>query len=258
MVFHATADDRCVGPGRMWPPLAREFAAAGARCLRFDRSGVGETSDPPPSGFTPLYVEGNVEDCLAVDAELRLPAGRRLHTGLSSGAWMATRVALARPGTRLVALGPLQWRIHPDPVDAEVLAAHGWDLDLGRAPLADRDRTSRAHRIKTRLRTRMPYALWRALARTGRVSCPEAMLRELLDRGVETTLVFPAGDRAVFEGNRGSDALSRLGDRAAALDIRDLEGGLDDHVLMSLGYREQTAATLREAVAAAARGPGVR
>lgn len=249
IVFHSTANDRCVGQGRMWPELAREFAAGGARCLRFDRRQIGESDCAANGTFTPLYCHENLEDIKLVDEDLVLPDGRRLHTGLSSGAWMSTKIALARPGTRLVALGPLMWSLEPRRVDESVLVDRGWDLEFGRAPVHESSPEPWKVTVKTLARTRMPYALWRALARTGRVGCPEDMLRALVEAGVDTTIVFPAGDRRVFELSRGSDALRAVGESARALDFRDLDGDLEDHVLLSLGYRNQTADVLRDVVA---------
>ena len=248
IVFHSTANDRCVGQGRMWPELAREFASSGVRSLRFDRRGVGDSPGGADGVLTPLYTPENLEDITDVDRDLVLGDGHRLHTGLCAGAWMSTKVCLARPGTVLCAIGPLMWMLDPPRLDAEMLRARGWDLDMGRAPLNESAPSPWKVRLKTWIRTSMPYPLWRLASRTGRVGCPEEMLRALIDRKVPTTVVFPAGDRRVFELQRGSDSLRVIGEPARVLDFRDLDGDWDDHVLMGLEYRLQTAEILREVV----------
>ena len=235
------------GPTGLWARTARDLAGQGLVVLRAERRDIGEAGDPASLDEPMPYTEEAVEDTLEAVRWLRAHAdGPVAAAGLCSGAWMATKVCLTRPGTRLCAIGPLMWMLDPPRLDAEMLRARGWDLDTGRAPLNESAPDPRKTRLKTWLRTSMPYRLWHLASRTGRVGCPEDMLRALVDGCVPTTVVFPAGDRRVFELQRGSDSLRVIGERARALDFRDLDGDCDDHVLLGLQYRLQTAAILRE------------
>jgi len=60
-----------IGPARLWVSLARRFAAAGMRCLRFDLSGLGDS--PVRPGSPPRRLPARAAEDVASAAEALCP-----------------------------------------------------------------------------------------------------------------------------------------------------------------------------------------
>jgi alpha-beta hydrolase superfamily lysophospholipase len=108
VLFLNSGNDWHAGPGRSWVTLARTLAAAGVRCVRFDMSGLGDSSPRPgepdhvvrsPAAFT------DVIDA-ATAATGGDPAGTVL-VGLCSGAYQALESAIGIGPAGVVAINPL-------------------------------------------------------------------------------------------------------------------------------------------------------
>jgi alpha-beta hydrolase superfamily lysophospholipase len=77
-----------VGPSRQWVELARRWAASGARVLRFDVSGVGDSGDF--SGQM-VYTRRSVSDVVEAAKAISPDApGDVILVGMCSGAWAAS------------------------------------------------------------------------------------------------------------------------------------------------------------------------
>jgi hypothetical protein len=77
-----------VGPSRLWVELARRWAASGARVLRFDVSGVGDSGD---FGGPMVYTSRSVSDVVDAAKAISPDApGEVILVGMCSGAWAAS------------------------------------------------------------------------------------------------------------------------------------------------------------------------
>jgi alpha-beta hydrolase superfamily lysophospholipase len=77
-----------IGPSRQWVELARRWAASGARVLRFDASGVGDSGDlDGPKAYTKRSVCDVVEAARAVSPDA---PGEVILFGMCSGAFAAS------------------------------------------------------------------------------------------------------------------------------------------------------------------------
>ena len=65
-----TGLDRHIGPSRLWVELAREWASAGARVLRIDMSGTGDSPARPGQPREVTYPAGAVDDVIAAASYL--------------------------------------------------------------------------------------------------------------------------------------------------------------------------------------------
>jgi alpha-beta hydrolase superfamily lysophospholipase len=84
-----------IGPHRMFPALAREWASRGHAVLRFDLGGIGDSRPPDGAESGVAYPEHALDDIrAALDAVVRA-VGRRpvVLAGLCSGGWHAFRAA---------------------------------------------------------------------------------------------------------------------------------------------------------------------
>jgi alpha-beta hydrolase superfamily lysophospholipase len=90
-----------VGPSRQWVELARSWASRGARVVRFDVSGVGDSDAlEGPKAYTARSVSDVIEAAEAASPQAR---GDVVLFGLCSGAWAAS-VAGVELGARAVYL----------------------------------------------------------------------------------------------------------------------------------------------------------
>lgn len=236
IMFFGTAYDRRTGPARLWVELARTLAAHGISSVRFDRRGVGDTGTV--LGSTPISLYSETSDRDAVDATLAsgVDPGNLVVTGLCSGAWFASSVAIRTGARAAVLVNMILWSTHRrkslrNTVSPEVPATPedaGADTAPPSVPLRAR--------IKPWLQEYLPYPLWRLLGRFGVTQVPEVMLEALRRAGVPTAVVLSAADHHWFVGQRGEEGLQRLRKRGFGGQIRASEVG--DHAGVHRDGRE--------------------
>jgi alpha/beta superfamily hydrolase len=112
--------------------LARSFLQLGYRTVRFNFRGVGASQGAWDDG------RGEVDDALAVVAELRRPDLPLVLAGFSFGGYVAAQAASVLPAgvaaTRLVLVGPSTQVQQLPVVPADTLVIHGEEDDV--VPLA--------------------------------------------------------------------------------------------------------------------------
>jgi pimeloyl-ACP methyl ester carboxylesterase len=102
-----------VGPSRQWVELARRWAAAGARVLRFDLSGVGDSGElDGPKAYTERSISDVIDAARAISPDA--PA-RVILFGMCSGAWAASAAGTELAAQAVYLLNPDQWHA-ADPV----------------------------------------------------------------------------------------------------------------------------------------------
>lgn len=132
-----TGGDHHVGPNRMWPVWAREWAREGVTTLRFDPAGIGDTPARPgeeDAAFA-AYTDGRTAEVAEAAAYLceRTGADRVALVGICSGAYYAVRAAAAgAPVERVVAVNPQFYAEHA-PIDRAVVEGHRAPALLGAA-----------------------------------------------------------------------------------------------------------------------------
>ena len=227
VLFFGTAYEHRIGPTRLWVELSRSLAAHGISSVRFDRSGVGDTGDvgreQPPS----LYSEVSDRDALDTADALGVDPRDLVVTGLCSGAWYSSYVALASRARAVVLVNMILWSTHRrtslrEQLRPPVPAAPG-SGDPGPAPTSLPLRA----RLKPLAREHLPYPLWLLLGRLGVTQVPEVILDALRRAGVDVTVVLSAQDHHSFRYQRGEEGLRRVQRRGFTGRIRT--GTTGDH-----------------------------
>lgn len=96
-----------VGPSRQWVELARRWAANGARVLRFDVSGVGDSEDlDGPKAYTRRSVSDVVEAAAAMSPDA---PGNVILFGMCSGAWAASVAGVELAARAVYLVNQDQW-----------------------------------------------------------------------------------------------------------------------------------------------------
>lgn len=223
VVFCATANDTRIGPARLWVELARDAAAAGVVALRFDRRGTGESAAVEADEHTPIYSEQSAADVLTATRAANTDVERVVLAGICSGSWNAAYAAseLGAGGVVMVNAIAWSWR-RKKSAQGRVVPE---DMGVPRSDPAWQ-KTPRA-RVKAALQNHLPYPAWRELGRRGVTQVPEVMLRTLMDRGIETTVVLAPPDQRWFDDQRGPDGMKRLARRGATPAIVSVDAG--DH-----------------------------
>lgn len=108
--------------------LARAFVQCGWRAVRFNFRGIGGSAGAWDEG------RGEIDDALAVSAELREPGRPLALAGFSFGAYVASHAAAALRPERLVLIGPATASFKVAAVPADSLVVHGEADDV--VPLA--------------------------------------------------------------------------------------------------------------------------
>jgi pimeloyl-ACP methyl ester carboxylesterase len=231
VLFLNNATDHHIGPNRLWVDWGRRLAAEGWRVARVDLSGIGDSPTRPGEGDDHSYPAHGVDDIRAVADAL----GDVVTIGLCSGARLGIEAARAGVPVGVCAINP---------------SAHTrWDRlvkvcnDDPEAVLAVDPYKRIPHHVKRRL----PRLLWRALDAV-RVSPSRARsLQEIVDRGVETFLVYGADDFFLVRLNETSSwHLDRLR-RHPRFRFATVEGL--DHALMAPGPRDELTAGIDEFLA---------
>jgi dienelactone hydrolase len=241
-----------IGQNRVWVPLARRWAAAGARVVRIDVSGIGDSPVRPGEREDDAYSLAGIDDIREV-AEALVPADPHSVSlvGLCSGAYLAVDVAAAFPLRSIGAVNPnLNYR-------PEALLAGINDERRSLAPT----RSSVKRLVKgewgAAVRDRLPASAWYALDRMGVHRSPARGLERAADNGVEVVLVYGDQDHGLAQlQERARMNLSRL-QRRPRFRLELVEGL--DHAMLLREPRERVADVLTahvERLVAERRPPG--
>lgn len=154
LLLHTGADHH-VGPNRLWPVWARQWARAGVSTLRFDPAGIGDTPALPGEETTApaAYDDGRTAEVVEAAAYLceRTGADRVVLVGICSGAYYAVQAAGANGAVaRVIAVNPQFYADHTA-LDRTAVAGHRAPALLG-AAARDPQRWRRLFRGETSAR----------------------------------------------------------------------------------------------------------
>lgn len=232
-----------VGPARMWVEIARNRALRGARTLRFDGRGSGESVGGGGAGYPAVYTPTVVEDLVAAIQHAReLGAGRVATAGLCAAAWACLRAADLERVEAVHAINPSVW----DAIPARVLR-QPWPPPRPEAPAAAPPAASRRIRQRARATARdaarrlLPEPIWWRLAHRGLIEAPAGLITPLLNRGTAVHLLLGDREAARFTRLRGRSVAGRPGAGGALVVTAADEV---DHALMSRAARMAVSAAL--------------
>lgn len=223
VVFCATANDTRIGPARLWVDSARRAASSGRTALRYDRRGAGETGPVTADEHTPIYSPEGADDVVTATRAAHDDARRVVLSGICSGSWNAAYAASRTGAGSVVLVNAIgwSWRQKKSAVGAVDPATMG-------VPRTDPEwqKTPRA-RVKFALQKHLPYPAWLLLGRRGITQVPEVLLRTLVARGVDTTVVLAPADHRWFVDQRGEEGMRRLARRGRVPSV--VAVGVGDH-----------------------------
>jgi hypothetical protein len=193
-VFLNAANEGHIGPARLWPLLARRWAAEGnITGLRFDFSGIGDSPDPEHKPRDTTYLPQWIDD--ADDAVARATDGGRqaVAVGLCSGAYAALEAALRQPLAGVVITNPV--------ADSIYLTEHNRD-PLTADPRRRAFREWPGFLARFAVKHRRPATfLWRALQQVVPSKSAMAVVGEVVRRGPMVFLALGPEDRNTYDVN---------------------------------------------------------
>lgn len=245
-----------VGPGRLWVDLARSFAAAGRRVLRFDLGGIGDSPAHPGRTERVAYPTDGVADVLEAAAVVS-PGnpGDVVLVGICSGAYHSVEAARVLAPAGLVAVNPI-FNLIPSELRDPAVPVGGGDplpppnrliawmrhnalvVRIAKVPRLDAIRRNPS--LATFLDRRLPEPVWRGLMRAGLATAPPRGLDELIRRGSDALVV--CGRMEVRPYRRCRGLVARL-ERTGGFRLEALEW--IDHSLFGAAARE----TVRDLIA---------
>lgn len=274
VLFTAMGAEIKAGPGGLWSRTARELAAAGAVCLRADRSGLGDDADPQLAAEPRPYTQEAIDDVALAITDLAGTGLPVLGVGVCAGAWAMLRAAgpgYDAPLTEMVGINVVHW--HPDPLvytEAFYEHYHGQEATdrsapapspgaaveeddapppEAAAPATPRDRIARAKDWAfTELAIRYPR-LRSALRHDVPLDLAEPMLRQV-PADLALTLLYGAHDHRIWVGKGGRRSLRRARRRGLPLTVTRDPGV--DHSLFAQRAQGATIELLCERTAALA------
>jgi dienelactone hydrolase len=241
--------DHHIGPNRLWVELARDLAGKGGRFARVDLSGIGDSGLRPGQDAQNTYAREHFEDVTIIASVLQHDDPHDVVlVGMCSGAYLSVDVG-AVFGVR--AIYPINPELDFVPVD---LVGH--EAATRAAPRAHRwTRALSGSAFALRLGSKIPPFAWTLIDRLGIRPSPARGLQRLVERGVDTTLIY------------GDDQILAKMQRRARADLRTLEHsprfrlsiivGMD-HALMRTKERKQLHEQLVRAIVATHIAPARR
>lgn len=236
----SAGNDWHAGPNRLWVHLARRWAAAGVRSVRFDASGLGDSPVRPGQREHVVRAPEAFDDVEAAVAAVEPddPSNVVL-VGLCSGGYQALESALLAMGRGLAPRGVLA--VNPILRFTPPEVAEGPPDPRRRIhkPVGNLGRAVRRSSLAVIARRGRSVA-WRLANRFGGDRAPAAWLAELVEAGVDVLCVCGEHEaRPLLEGGRKAiDALVATG----RLRIDVVEGL--DHALMPFDQRDHVAGEL--------------
>lgn len=227
VLFFGTAYEHRIGPSRLWVELARSLAAHGISSVRFDRTGVGDTGTVDDGQPVSLYSEVSDRDALDAARALGVDPQDVVVTGLCSGAWYSSYVALALQARAVVLVNMILWSTHRRRSLREQLRPPVPDAPGGGESATPSAPPPLRARIKPLAQKHLPYPAWLLLGRLGITQVPEVILEALRRAGADVTVVLSAQDHRSFRYQRGEEGLRRVRRRGFTGRIRT--GATGDH-----------------------------
>ena len=188
-----------VGPARLWVELARQWAPAGLRSLRFDLSGLGDSpvheGQVPGEPVPPEGLDDMREVLGVVFAET--PSAVVL-VGLCSGSCHAIEGAFAQAVDGICAVNPVLNFTPPE-------ARAGREVDARRRASGTTRRWARmlpAHGILGPWMDRLPNVAWWMVNRFVVESPPACTLERLVDTGADVFIIAGANEVRVLSRGR--------------------------------------------------------
>jgi pimeloyl-ACP methyl ester carboxylesterase len=241
IVLVAGGTDHHVGPARMWVDLSRQWAADGARVLRLDLSGIGDSGVRPGQAREITYAPEAIDDIVtAATAISPDDPSNVILVGFCAGAYAVMEAALRLLPSAVIVLNPLPYFDPPE-------SAAGSDHDTARRLSQNRPtwlRRVARNPLAQRTRSRTPEAVWRLLHHLRVLQSPAAGFAALVDGGVHLSVVCSADDAEVYVRMSGRE-LARLTRTRRFSFVADPELS---HVLKSRYERERCADMLTERV----------
>lgn len=220
VVLVNVANDRHVGPGRLWVDAARAWAALGFHVLRLDQSGTGDSPTHDGQEFGTLYAREWLED---LPNALASPpcAGRPLAVvALCSGAYSAMEAAFQVPVEQLYSINVI---LHSK-ITSNASSLGDDRRRAARPPIAPLLRLDRRHH-------RLAAGLWSLYRQLAPWHAPMATVGALAKRDTRVVLLLSPPDgrhfTEVLYWAWRTRALERAGRCEVVVD-RDI-----DHTLMT-------------------------
>ena len=200
-----------VGPVRLWTETARAWASTGARVVRIDLSGIGDSPNRPGGAEDIMYDRSAISDVAEFVHHLGLEPAELTLVGLCSGAHLAVQAGAALGVSAVVAVNPVTTELlAPFPAGPTVVFGPRlrWPRKvLGALKLHDAARV--VAKGGRNVLPRIPAALWR-LAVGGRVvRSPAAGLLALANTDTRLLLVCGPEDSYGYR-TRGKADLQEL------------------------------------------------
>ncbi|OIH96245.1 alpha/beta fold hydrolase [Curtobacterium sp. MCBA15_001] len=238
VLLHNGAAEHRVGAADYQVQLARSLARDGARVVRLDRRGTGESTAVAADERDHLFGQEWVDDQAAVLAALGADHDRLALVGMCAGAWVAGRSAAERPRL-VVEISPNDYRRRP--------ASPGSYSDAVRAV----DSPSPARQwVRDRYNVVVPKAIRDRIARRDRSGGVVEHVRPLVTAGTDVVLIAADVDAALFQTLGGGTALQRYrpGGVHGSVTLVHVPDG--DHSLFSPHMRRRVVSEVRARVAA--------
>ncbi len=229
------------GPGGLWVHLSRQWAAQGLRCLRVDRSGIGESPVRPGQEervtFPPEAVM-DVED-IARAVSPGDPSSVVL-IGVCAGAYLAVEGGIRLSARGVCAINPVTtfvpaefWTGQEDPGRQAVRSKRWWL------------RSSWAHSGFARwLKPHIRWQFWWLLDKLRIQPSPGSGFEPLVDRGVDTLVICDGRDVGPYR-DRSPWVMKKLGETGKFnLEVSDLI----DHLMLTQGFQRYVEGVLTEHV----------
>lgn len=195
------------GPGGMWVHLSRRWAARGLRCLRVDRSGIGESGVRPGQSERETFPPEAVEDVEAI-ARAVAPEdpSNVVLIGVCSGAYLAVEGGIGLAARGVCAINPVVtfvpaefWTGQEDPGRQAVRSKRWWL------------RGSWVHsRFAQWIKPHIRWQLWWLLDKLRLQPSPGSGFEPLVDRGVDTLVICDGMDVGPYR-DRSPWVLKKLG-----------------------------------------------
>ncbi|HXW33520.1 MAG TPA: alpha/beta hydrolase family protein [Acidimicrobiales bacterium] len=231
------------GPGRMWVDLSRAWSARGMRCLRVDRSGIGDSPVRPGQEERITYPPEAVEDARDL-AEAVSPGDPRnvVLVGVCAGAYLSVESGISLSARGVCAVNPVltftpweHWTGQTDPGRQAVRSKRWW--------------MKTAASSKPFIQAAKPYIPWRVwwlLHVLGVQSSPGSGFEPLVEQDVDTLVICDKRDSGPYV-QRSPWVLRKL---AATGKFRFESYGGNDHLLLTEDFRNYVADMLTEHVLA--------
>jgi alpha-beta hydrolase superfamily lysophospholipase len=229
------------GPGGLWVTLSRRWAAQGIRCLRVDRSGVGDSPVRPGQDEQITYPPEAIDDAkLIASAVSPDDPSDVVLIGVCSGAYLSVETGIHLAARGVCAINPV----------VSFTPAEHWtgQADPGRQAVRSKRRWLRGSLAKSelarRLKPHIPWRFWWLLHGLRIQRAPGSGLEPLVQRGVDTLVICDALDAVPYR-DRSSWVLDRM--QASGRFRFEVFPG-PDHLMVTRGFREYAQTALTEHV----------